>query len=121
MAYPGLRRQMNHGRKAMPGKRLRDRRTVGELGPYKFEALVRLQDGEARLFQRRIVIGIEIVEANDAPALGQQGAGDVESDEARCTRHQYRPIRHLINPRWPLRAACRASLPAARSPAQYPF
>jgi len=48
--------------------------------------------------------------AHDTPAFGQQRTGDVEADEARRPRHQYRPIRHQV----PDTAHSRASL--TRSP-----
>ena len=38
--------------------------------------------GEPRLFQFRIVIGVDIVETDDAPSIAQQPARDVEADEA---------------------------------------
>ena len=69
MTHAGLRREMNHACEAMPGKRLRDCYAVGKVSLYEFEPSARAQDAQASLLQRRIIIRIEIVQSNDAPAF----------------------------------------------------
>src|SRR5262249_11491746 len=104
LARARLRREMNHACEAMPGKRLRDCCAVGKISLYEFEPSARAQDAQASPLQRRIVIRIEIVQSNDAPAFIEQRAGDVKADEARRPRHQYRPIRHPIPTARPARS-----------------
>lgn len=106
MPHAGLRRQMDDASKTMAGEELRDLCTVGKIGLHELEAVMTPQDVEARPLQRRIVIFIQVVEPDDTPRLAQQRAGNVKPDEARRTRHQYRPIRHQV-PKRPSRPAVR--------------
>jgi hypothetical protein len=69
MTHAGLRREMNYACEAMPGKCLRDCCAVGKVSLYEFEPSARAQDAQASLLQRRIIIRIEIVQSNDAPAF----------------------------------------------------
>ena len=107
----------------MPGEQLGHRRAIGEIGLHESETRIGAQDIEPRLLERRIVIGVEIVEADDVAALAQQPARDMKADEARRTRDQYCPIRHRIPKA--IGAAPRgglpASLPTVARGSQYPF
>ena len=68
---------------------------------------------EPGFLQRRIVVAIEIIQADHAAAFGQQPPGNMEADETRRTGDQYGLIRHHIPERgtgsFP---PVRASLPA---------
>ena len=96
MAHPGLRRKVHDHLKAMPRKQRSHRRTIREIGLHEGEVRMPAQDLQPGLLQRRIVIGVEAVEADDVAALSQQLARDVEADKARRPRHQYCLIRHRI-------------------------
>ena len=58
------------------------RRGISQIALDKAEVFLAPEHGEARVLQRRIVIGIEIVKAGDVGASGKQAAGDVKTDEA---------------------------------------
>src|SRR5258707_12224027 len=49
---------------------------------------------EARLLERRIVIGVEIVKTDDVAAIRRETARDMEPDESRGARDEDRLIRH---------------------------
>jgi hypothetical protein len=94
MAHPGLRREVNHHRKSMPGKQLSHRRTIRQVGLDELEPRILAQDIEPRLLQRRVIVMIETVQTDNVAALSQQLTGDVKADETRRTRDQYCLIRH---------------------------
>ena len=48
-----------------------------------------LEPREARLLERGIVVGIEVVEADDLVAARQKALGNVVADEARRTGHEH--------------------------------
>src|SRR5262245_49243658 len=96
IADAGLRGEMYDCRKAV----LREQRlhglAIGEVGLDKLKPLLSEQDLETRLLQRRVVIGVEIVEAHDRMTLRYQLAGDKKADKSRRARYQYGLIRHCI-------------------------
>src|SRR5262249_26336151 len=49
---------------------------------------------EPRLLERRVVVGVEIVEADDAVAVREQTTRDVEADEAGRAGDEDRLVRH---------------------------
>src|SRR5450756_257612 len=129
MAHAGLGRKMHHRRETVLGKQTSNRRTVGEIELHETKARMLAQDVEPRLLQGRIVIAVEVVQADDIPAFGQELAGDVEADETRRSRDQNCLIRHRIPKtlRTPFEghsagaaAPAEASLPAASGVSQYP-
>jgi hypothetical protein len=92
------------------------------MGLHELEARVGAQEFETRLLELRIVISVEIVEADDVTPFAQEPARDMKAEEAGCARDQYCPIRHPI-PKTPGAAHARrplASLPTVRRGAQYP-
>ncbi len=96
MADAGLGRQMDHSRKSMPCKQRRDRRTIRKIGLRETEPWIFAQVIQPRPLQVRVIVIVQIVEADDLTAFGQQPAGDVKADETRRTRDQNRLIRHHI-------------------------
>ena len=52
--------------------------------------------GEPRLLQRRIVIGVEVVEADDVAAVSQQPPRDVKADEAGGAGDEDRAVSHRL-------------------------
>src|SRR4030095_16319072 len=95
---------------------------VGEIDLFERKALLRAQDVQPRRLQRRIVIIVEIVEADHGAAFGEQPASNVEADETRSSGDQYCLTRHRILGRHlskALKIPIRASLPALPTPPQH--
>ena len=82
MAHPGLRRQMDDKRKAVLGEQRRGGGAVSEIELHEFEILRAGELLEPCFFELRVVIGREIVDADDFAANIHQPARDVEADEA---------------------------------------
>ena len=74
MAHAGLGREVDHHRKPMLGKQRSHRRTIRQIGLHETEPRILAQDVQPRLLQRRIVIIVETVQADDIdgppPATG---------------------------------------------------
>ena len=96
VAHARLRGEMNHMCKPVPLEQREQRFTIGEIDLLEFEPVVVLQDGEPRVLQGRIVVGVQIVEADDGAPLLQQPLGDMKADEARRARDQHRILRHYV-------------------------
>src|SRR5712675_2957969 len=94
MAHPGLRREMHHLGEAVLGEQRRHADTVGEIEPDETKRRGLCELVEARLLERRIVIGVEIVETNDVAAIRGETARDMEADESRGAGDEDRLIRH---------------------------
>ena len=123
IAHASLRREMNHRwqsgvwRTGVPLTPRSARSICSNAKPGSSP-----QDVQARPLQRRIVITVEVVEADHSAAFGQQPAGDVEADETRSPGDQYWPD-PTSYPRRHRSTACnpfRASLPRMPGPPQYP-
>ncbi len=76
VAHPGLGRQVHHPLRAMLAKHPVHRRAVGDVLANLGIARVVLRARQARLFQRDIVIVVEVVNANDLVAALQQAQGE---------------------------------------------
>ena len=61
---------------------------VGQVELVELEAVMIPQDVEAGMLQRHVVVVVEIVETKDDSAVVEQTLGQVEADEAGCTRYQ---------------------------------
>src|SRR5579864_2289557 len=96
VAHAGLGGEMHDLCKAMPRKQRRHRLAIREIGLDKGETALVAEQRKARLFQRWIVIAVEIVEPDHGPPFGQQLPGDVKADETGGPRDQNRPIRHPV-------------------------
>ena len=90
IAHAGLGREVDHHREPMPGKQRGHRRTIRKIGLHETELRILAQDVQPRLLQRRIVIIVEIVQADDMAAFRQQLAGDMKADKAR------RPVTNIV-------------------------
>jgi hypothetical protein len=123
IADAGLRREMDNRRKPVFCQQSIHRFTISQIDLLESETRLTLQDVQARLFQSRIVIAVEIVQSDHRVAFGQQPARDMEADETRSTGDQYCLIRHRTPKTAPVRAGgsvSEASLPAALRVSQYP-
>ena len=78
MAHARLRRQVRDGAGVLHG--VRDRAGLGDVGLNETKRRMR-ELLQPRRLQRRVVVVVEIVEANDRPALGEQGLGDMKADK----------------------------------------
>ena len=82
IAHAGLRREMNdHGETVLRKQRFR-RCAIGKVRFHEGEAVLTLQDIDARLFQGWIVVVVDAVQANDPAAGSEQTLRDMEADEA---------------------------------------
>ena len=82
MAHPGLRGEVDHLAGAGAFEHRRHRRRVGQVDAVEFEVLVGPQSRQARLFQGRVVVVVEVVDPDHPMALGQQALADMHADEA---------------------------------------
>src|SRR5437879_518618 len=88
MAHAGLRSEVHdRSERAVAEQRLRGR-AIGEIEPLRREALALAQHREARLFQRRVIVMIDAVDADDLPPVLEQPPRETEADEARGTGDQ---------------------------------
>jgi hypothetical protein len=99
IAHAGLGGQMHHGGETVFGKERRHAGAVGEIEFRETEAFELGQLREARILQRRIVIGVEIVEADDGAAGFQQPPRDVKADETGGAGDEDGVTRHWSPPR----------------------
>src|SRR5690606_40196913 len=81
---------------------------VGDVEPGEGEAGALLQPLEARALERRIVVGVEIVDPDHLLAALKQGEADVEADEAGATGHDDRHASTF--------SCCRGCAPHGHSP-----
>src|SRR5580693_9184660 len=79
--------------KTMSGEQLGYPRAIRQIGLHEREARVGAKEFETRFFELRIVIGVEIVEADDVTPVAQEAARDMKADEAGRARDQYCLIR----------------------------
>lgn len=88
IAYPGLGGKMGHPVEASGGKQLRHARPIGQVQFQESEGPVLLQPGQARLLQADIIIVVQIVDADNRVAIGEQAHAQVVADKAGRPRHQ---------------------------------
>jgi hypothetical protein len=87
---------MNHHRKSILRKKCPRRQTIRKIRPYETEPGVFAQDIEPRMLQSWVIIIIQIVQANDITALGQQLASDIKPNETCRPCDQNCLFRHRI-------------------------
>jgi hypothetical protein len=95
----------------MLGKQRRGARPVGQVKLDEAERRKLCQFGEPRLFERRIVIGTEIIDPNYRPSGLRQPPCDMKADKSRGPGDQ-NTIRHLYVPNF-------QTLPHASKPPQF--
>src|ERR1700722_318841 len=96
ITHAGLGCEMNHHREPMPGKQRSHGCAIRKIGGHETELRILAQNVQPRALQRRVVIIIKIVQADDMTAFCQQLAGDMKADKARRPGDQYCLIRHHI-------------------------
>ncbi len=95
VAHARLRREVDDPLDVALCKEVFHARAVGQVEFLEAESVLFAKPCEPGLLQRRIVVGIQVVEADDLVAAREQESGDVVADEACRTRdqhfHQSRP------------------------------
>ena len=84
MSLHELHAQLDAFEKAL-GEDALDRRTIGQVGRDVRVPRQRLQPRQAGVLERGVVVVVEVVEADDLVAAGEEELGDVGADEAGCT------------------------------------
>src|SRR6266550_4106854 len=79
---------MHDSWKFLSREQLRHRRIVGEIDLHEAERGLLLELGEPRLFERDVVVLVEVVQPDDLIALRQQALRRMKADEARSSRDQ---------------------------------
>ena len=79
MPHAGLGREVDHHREPMPGKQRGHGRTIRQIGLHETELRILAQNVQPRPLQRRIVIIIKIVQADDIDGLPPATGGRYES------------------------------------------
>src|SRR5438874_267221 len=82
VADAGLRGEMNDARRALALEQARKGIAIGDVGELETESRRLLEDREPRALERRIVVLVEIVDAEDVVAAREETLRDVKSDEA---------------------------------------
>src|SRR5271155_1041748 len=83
MPDAGLGGEVHDDLEALTCEKALDRRSIGNIDRSKAERPMNLQEIEARLFQRNVVVRRHIVDAEHALALLQQARCEREADEPR--------------------------------------
>src|SRR5215831_8078556 len=96
MTHPGLGGEMDHLGETLIGKQCGHAVTVAEIELVKPKLVVMREFGEAGLFESRIVVGIEVVDADHVAPILQQTSRHVESDKSRDPSDQDRWSRHVL-------------------------
>src|SRR5690606_30052830 len=82
VAPPGLRGEVDHALRSQPRKRCLYRITVADLNPFVVEPVVFLEKGETSLFERDVVVRVQVVEAAHLLSATQQSPRHVKADES---------------------------------------
>lgn len=84
MAHAGLRGKVHDLRKPMRGEKMGDAVSIGEIEMLELKRAEPPELAQSRAFEARIVIGIEIVNADDGSPALQQPARDMKTDKPGC-------------------------------------
>lgn len=93
----GLRPEMNHVRKAIVFKKSRDPLTIGKVKLGEAKAIEFGKLRAPRFLERRIVIGIYVIEPDDFAAIAQKPLSDVVTDESGRTGNENGAVSHLTH------------------------
>ncbi len=81
VAHPSLGGEVDHKAEAMEGKELIESSRIGDIELLEGEGGV-YELAESRFLEGDGVVVVEVVDADDLMSLGEQGFGEVETDEA---------------------------------------
>jgi hypothetical protein len=82
VSHASLASEVNHIRKTIFPKQRRSHAAVGEVDLLQTECLERREFLEPSLFKARVIIGIEVVDADDDAPILEEPMGHMETDEA---------------------------------------
>ena len=89
VAHAGLRSEMDHLPERAVRKKTRGRVGIGQVHANEPEGRMAGELREPRFLQADVVIGIEVVDAGDAPSPREQRERRMHPDEACATRHEH--------------------------------
>jgi hypothetical protein len=82
VAHPGLGGQVHHAVEALGREQRLHPGAVGHVQALEAKARLRRQPGQPGLLERRVVVVVEVVDADHLVAARQQALGHVHADEA---------------------------------------
>ena len=109
IADAGLRREVDDTGKAVLLEQARYAVAIGKVELHKAQAIGFCELRAAGFFQRRVVIGIHVVEADDIAAIAQQTLRNVKADKTGSSGHKNWVVSH---------PSCPASLDSPPKPPQ---
>jgi hypothetical protein len=80
--HPGLGREVDDGTKAVGCEEGLHLAAVGEIDAGEGETVARFEALQTRLLESRVVVVVEVVEADNSPAFTEEALGEVVTDEA---------------------------------------
>ena len=89
--------EMDDMRKPVLGEERRHALAIRQIQPGKPKGGVHCQFRQTRFFKGWIVVGVEVVQADDRTPVAQQPAGDMVADESGRAGDEYRSRRHHGN------------------------
>ncbi|BAS81319.1 Os02g0791450, partial [Oryza sativa Japonica Group] len=116
VAHARLRREVEHVREGHDVEELGEEAAVVDVA-LDDEHPVRGEQRPARLLERGVVVGVEVVDADDAVAALAEREGAVRADEPGGARHEHRHPRARRRPGRPPRRGGRADLALPVQPA----
>jgi len=88
VAHARLGGQMDHHVEPAVANQAQHPISCYQIDPLEGEAGIGSEQGQPRLFEPRIVIGIQVVQPDDAMPLFQQASGEVKTDKPGSPRDQ---------------------------------
>ena len=88
ITHSRLRRQMHHRVEPIPLEHGTQRGQVGDVAALKCKLRLAAQQCQPRFLERRVVVGIQVVQTHHLITARQQALGNVETDEAGCASHE---------------------------------
>lgn len=89
VAHACLGGEVHHDVRAEIFKEFRHRRFVGKVAADEVESRFFLKDGEARFFERHVVVVIQIIDAADRSSQREEALRQMESDKSRRAGDEY--------------------------------
>ena len=110
VAHPRLGGQVHHALEFLAGKHRLHGGAVGNVDLREAKAIESGQNLQSRRFQRRVVVAVEVVDADDLVTQGEQRLRGVKPDEPRRARdEQFHNRRQTVFPREALSSSASTS------------
>ena len=98
MADSSLRREVHDTGKAVFLEQARDALAIGKVESDEAHLIGFCKLRTTRFLQRRIVIVIHAIDANDVAAVAQETLRDVKADKPGCAGYENRALSHRLRP-----------------------